>query len=160
MIVCRSLLIPLRERFGGLLERFDLFTDDSTKTTKRSTHDLYKNDLSMVAPLIEGRFKLNRIFASDVPSLRKERVINMINTLVLKEALQLRGTMNTITESNAEASSTEQGTDTNDSPSTLTSFKRKRPFSGFEGQRTPAKEKRSCAIAAIENEISAFEKED
>jgi len=41
----------------------------------------------------------------------------------------------------------------------LPSFKRKRLFSGYEGQKTPMNKKRSYVSESIESEISMFEKE-
>ena len=41
----------------------------------------------------------------------------------------------------------------------LSRFKRKRLFSGCEGQKTPGKKKQSCVSESIHGEISMFEKE-
>ena len=82
--LCRTLLNSLRERFGGLLERCEVFDDNIIKTKKRSTYDLYKDDVYLIAPFLDGRFKLKWVLASDLSDLAKERITNMIKMLVLK----------------------------------------------------------------------------
>ncbi|CAF4068078.1 unnamed protein product, partial [Rotaria sordida] len=87
--LCRTLLKSLHERFGGLLERCEIFGDNDMKIKKRSTSDLYKDDVYLIAPFLDGRFKLKWVLASDLSDLAKERITSMINMIVLKAALQL-----------------------------------------------------------------------
>ena len=55
--LCRGLLTSLRERFGGLLVRCGLI--DQTDVLKtRSTSDLYQDDFYLIAPFLDGQFKL------------------------------------------------------------------------------------------------------
>ncbi|CAF1080218.1 unnamed protein product [Adineta ricciae] len=158
--LCRTLVNSLRERFGGLLERCEVFADNNIKIKRRSTYDLYKDDLFLIAPFLDGRFKFNWILASDLLDSTKEQLTNTIKTLVLKAALQLHGSLNNTLEANVESSTTDHCDAEDESLSKLPNFKRKRLFSGYEGQKTPAKKKRSCVSEAIEGEISMFEKED
>ena len=154
----RILLNSLRERFGGLLERFELFDDNIMKIKKRSTYDLYKDDLYLIAPFLDGRFMLKWVLALDLSESVKERVINMTKTLVMKAALQLYNMTNNSSDCIIE-SITERCTTDDDTMGNLPSFKRKRLFSGYEGQKTPAKKKRSYVSESIEAEILMFEKE-
>lgn len=157
--LCRTLLISLRERFGGLFERFDLFNDNNLRIKKRSSSDLYKDDLFLIAPLIDGRFKLNWIVSSDLSDAAKELIASTIKSLVLKAAVQLHGLVNLSLESTEETTTGNHVAD-DESTSSLPGFKRKRLFSGFEGQGTPGKKKRSSVVEAIENEIALYEKEN
>ena len=157
--LCRTLLNSLQERFGGLLERCEVFVDHSIKTKKRSTCDLYKDDLYLIAPFLDGQFKLRWLDASDLTDYAKERTTKIIKALVLKAALQLHGTSSNNSECIVEVSTTDQCTIEDDTLSNLPIFKRKRLFSGYEGPKTPAKKKRSCVADSIESEISLFEKE-
>jgi hypothetical protein len=156
---CRALLNSLRERFGGLLERCEVFGDGTMKMKKRSTYDLYKDDLYLIAPFLDGRFKLRWVFALDLTESVKERITNMIKMLVLKAALQLYSIISNSSECIIESSNTERCTIDDDTIGNLPSFKRKRLFSGYEAQKTPSKKKRSCVSESIEGEISMFEKE-
>lgn len=157
--LCRALLNSLRERFGGLLERFEVLDDSTIKMKKRSTYDSYKDDLYLIAPFLDGRFKLKWVFAIDLADPIKERMANMIKMLVLKSALQLYSLTSSSSECVVELSNVDRCTINDDSTTNLPSFKRKRLFSGYEAQKTPAKKRRSCASESIEIEMSMFEKE-
>ncbi|CAF1610989.1 unnamed protein product [Adineta ricciae] len=153
--LCRTLVNSLCERFGRLLERCEIFADSSIKMKKRSTHDLF-----LIASFLDGRFKFNWILASDLLDSTKERLINTMKTLVLKAALQLHGSLSYISETNMEPSISDHCGTVDESLSNLPNFKRKRLFSGYEGQKASGKKKRSCILESIESEISMFEKED
>ncbi|CAF3274319.1 unnamed protein product [Rotaria socialis] len=157
--LCRTLIISLHERFGGLLERCEVFADSNMKIKKRSTSDLYKDDIYLIAPFLDGRFKLKWVVASNLSESTKERTTNIIKALLFKAALQLHGTTNNTSDCIIESSITECSTTDDDGMSNLPNFKRKRLFSGYEGQKTPMQKKRSCVSESIENEISMFEKE-
>jgi hypothetical protein len=157
--LCRALLNSLRERFGGLLERFEVFDSNSIKMKKRSTYDLYKDDLYLISPFLDGRFKLKWVLSLDLSESVQERITNMIKMLVLKAALQLYSITNNSSEFIIELPVTDRCTTDDDTISNLPSFKRKRLFSGYEGQKTPSKKKRSCVSESIEGEILMFEKE-
>lgn len=157
--LCRTLIISLHERFGGLLERCEIFPYNNTKIKNRSTSNLYKDDFYLIAPFLDGCFKLKWVFSSDLPKTTKERTANLIKTLVLKAALQLQHNSNNTSEGTIDSSITERSMIDEGTMNNLPSFKRKRLFSGYDGQKTTMKKKRSCVSEAIENEISTFEKE-
>ena len=160
-LLCRILLISLHERFGGLLERCGIFPDNDMRIKKRSTSDLYKDDIYLITPFLDGRFKIQWISTSTLSTTSKERIANMIKTLVLKAALQLHGNTNNTSYSVLESSINEIDL-VNDNTLTcinLPGFKRKQLFSNYEGERTPMKKTRSCLSEAIESEISSFENE-
>ena len=129
------------------------------KMKKRSTYDLYKDDLYLISPFLDGRFKLKWLFASDLSEPAKERIASMIKALVAKAALQLHGTMNNTSECIVESSITENCTTDDDTITNLPSYKRKRLFSGYDSPKTSVKNKRSCVYGLIESEISMFDKE-
>ena len=157
--LCRTLLNSLSERFGGLLERCEIFGNSSIKVKKRSTHDLYKDDFYLIAPFLDGRFKLKWVLGSELSESVKERISSLIKALVLKAALQLHGTINNTSEFPSELSITERSTPDDYSMNNLPSFKRKRLFSGYDEQKSSMSKKRSGVAETIENEISMFEKE-
>jgi hypothetical protein len=138
--LCRALLNSLRERFGGLLERCEVFDYSTVKMKKRSTYDSYKDDLYLIAPFLDGRFKLKWVHALDLTEPVKERIANMIKMLVLKAALQLYSLTNNSFECIVELSNVDRCTTDDDSIINLPNFKRKRLFSGYEAQKTPSKE--------------------
>ena len=157
--LCRALLNSLRERFGGLLERCEIFDENTIRVKKRSTYDLYKDDLYLITPFLDGRFKSKWVFSLDLTESVKERIANMIKMLVQKAALQLYSVTSNTSECVVEPSISDRCTTDDDTITNLPSYKRKRLFSGYEGPKTPGKKKRSCVSELIEGEISMFEKE-
>jgi hypothetical protein len=133
--LCRTLLKSLRERFGGLLERCEIFGDNNIKIKKRSTSDLYKDDAYLIAPFLDGRFKLKWVLASDLSDSTKERITDMIKMIIHKAALQLHGTTNFTSDCIIESPITERCNADDELMINLPSFKRKRLFSGNEGQK-------------------------
>ena len=156
--LCRELLNSLHERFGGLLERCEVFDLNTIRVKKRPTYDLYNDDLYLIAPFSDGRFKLKWTFSLDLTESVKERTASTIKMVVQKAALQLYSVTSNSSECLIESSIDDQCTTGDDAIGNLPSFKRKRLFSGYEGQ-TPKKKKRSCVSESIEGEISMFEKE-
>ena len=142
-----------------LLERCEIFDENTIRMKKRSTYDLYKEDLYLITPFLDGRFKLKWVFSLDLTESVKERIANMIEMLVQKAALHLYSVISNTLECVVEPSISDRCTTDDDTISNLPSYKRKRLFSGYEGQKTPGKKKRSCVSELIEGEISMFEKE-
>ena len=131
------------------------------KIKKRSTSDLYKDDIYLITPFLDGRFKIKWISTSTLSTTSKERIANMIKTLVLKAALQLHGSTNNTSHSVLESSINEINPVNDNTPTciNLPGFKRKQLISNYEGERTSVKKTRSCISEAIESEISSFENE-
>ena len=156
--LCRTLLNSLSERFGGLLERCEIFGNSSIKVKKRSTRYLYKDDFYLIAPFLGGRFKLKWVLGSELSDSAKGRISNMIEALVLKAVLQLHGTMDNTAECLGESSILERSTPDDYSMNNLPSFKRKRLYPGYDEQTSSIRKKRSSVSESIENEISMFDK--
>ncbi|CAF1676556.1 unnamed protein product [Rotaria magnacalcarata] len=151
--LCRTLIISLHERFGGLLERCEIFADSNMKIKKRCTSDLYKDDLYLIAPFLDGRLKLKWVVASNLSESTKERTANIIKAPLFKAALQLHDTTSNTSDCIIESSITECSTTDDDGISNLPNFKCKRLFSGYEGQKTPMPKKRSCVSESIETKF-------
>lgn len=115
---------------------------------KRSTYDSYKDDLYLIDSFLDGRFKLKWVFALDLTEPIKERIANMIKMLVLKSALQLYSLTSSSSECIVELSNVDRCTTDNDSTTNLPSFKHKQLFSGYDVQKTQAKERSgdSCLV--------------
>ena len=108
------------------------------KIKKRSTSDLYKDDIYLITLFLDGRFKIKWISTSTLSTTSKERIANMIKKLVLKAALQLHGNTNNTSHSVLESSINEIDP-VNDSTLTcinLPGFKGKQLFSNYESKRT------------------------
>lgn len=152
--MCRALLTSLRERFGGLLERFGLINQgDASKT--RSTYDLY-----LIAPFLDRQFKLKRLNDAHMSEEKTKKITDLVKRLVLEAALQMNGSLND--SSNAAAFSSPVNLDTSDSDTTISTpiFKRKRLFSTFSDEILPlTKKTRSCVTEKIQDEIALFMKE-
>ena len=69
---CRTLLLSLGARFGGLLERCELIEETAT-SKKRSTSDLYKDDLYLIAPFLDGQFKVKWLDTTEIPESSKKK---------------------------------------------------------------------------------------
>ncbi|CAF4986444.1 unnamed protein product [Rotaria magnacalcarata] len=151
--LCRTLIISLHERFGGLLKRCEIFADSNMKIKKRCTSDLYKDDLYLIAPFLDGRLKLKWVVASNLSESTKERTANIIKAPLFKAALQLHDTTNNTSGCIIESSITECSTPDDDGVSNLPNFKCKRLFSGYEGQKTPMTKKRLCVSESIETKF-------
>ncbi|CAF3342402.1 unnamed protein product [Rotaria socialis] len=59
--LCECLLESLLSRFGGMLEQMLLVIDISEKKKKKNFYDLFKDPVFLVAPFLDGRFRLNWI---------------------------------------------------------------------------------------------------
>ena len=124
--LCRMLLNSLRERFGGLLERCEIFDENTISVKKRSTYGLYKGDLYLITPFLDGRFKLKWVFSLDLTESVKKRIADMIKMLVQKAALQLYSVIGNTSECVVEPSISDRCTTDDDTISNLPSYKRKK----------------------------------
>lgn len=156
--LCRILLISLRERFGGLLDRCELI-DQKATTTKRSTYELYKDDLYLIAPFLDGQFKVKWVDTADMSEPAKNKTTDLIKALVLEAALQLHGSVNDSSDAIIQLAPVDLDTSGADITTCLPIFKRNRLFSGHEGSKLATKKTRSSVTEIIQDEISLFMKE-
>ena len=156
--LCQTLLVSLRERFGGLLERCGLI--DATATTKKcSTYELYGDDFYLIAPFLDGQFKMKWVDATDIADSAKKKTTDLIKTLVLGTTLQLHGSMNDSVDTIVELSPADSKTSSSETANSLPVFVRKRLFSPPDGSQLPAKRTRSSVSEMIQDEILLFMKE-
>jgi hypothetical protein len=156
--MCRALITSLKERFGGLLERFELF-DHIISPKKRTTYELYKDDFYLIAPFLDGQFKMRWIDRSNLSEAVKQRTTTLIKNIVYKAALQLYGATNNNPDVIVEPSPTDIDASVDSAKIFSPILKRKRLFSEYDTPNTHAKKKRSAIGEMIEDEISSFEKE-
>ena len=157
--LCRALLTSLRERFGGLLERCGLI--DTTEASKnRSTYDLYRDDLYLIAPFLDGHFKMKWLKGVHMPEATTAKVTDLVRALVVEAALQLHGSVNDSCDNLVLSPSVDLDTSDSEMTSSLPTFKRKRLFSTFSDDGAHlTKKTRSSVIEMIQDEVSLFIKE-
>ncbi|CAF1575057.1 unnamed protein product [Didymodactylos carnosus] len=63
--LCKTLLTSLKSRFGGLLEKLYINIDESI--LRRSTYHLYSDNIFLISPLLDAKFKLNWTINSSLP---------------------------------------------------------------------------------------------
>ena len=157
--LCRVLLTSLCERFGGLLERCGL-TDSTEISKRRSTYDLYRDDFYLIAPFLDGQFKLKWLNGAHTSEEATKKITDLVKTLVLDAALQLHGSSNDSPGIISLPSPTDLDTSDSDAANSLSIFKRKRLFSNFSNEASPVTKKtRSSVAEQIQDEISLFMKE-
>lgn len=157
--LCRGLLTSLRERFGGLLVRCGLI-DQIDVLKNRSTSDLYQDDFYLIAPFLDGQFKLKWVNDVHVSEETTKKITDLIKALVLEAALQLHGSLNDSSNNVSSSSHVDLDASDSDATSPLPIFKRKRLFSNFSADAPPlSKKTRSSVIEDIQDEISLFMKE-
>ena len=155
--LCRTLLLSLSARFGGLLERCEL-TEETVTSKKRSTCDLYKDDLYLIAPFLDGQFKVKWLDVTEIPESSKKKTTDLVKALVLEAALQLHGSLNDSLDT-VNPLGSDLDTSGSDATTPLPVFKCKRLFSGHEGSKPMIKKTRSSVTEMIQDEISLFMKE-
>lgn len=157
--LCCILMKSLRERFGGLLERCGLI-DPTNISNSRSTYDLYRDDFYLIAPFLDGQFKLKWLNGAHTSEEATKKITDLVKSLVLDAALQLHGSSNDSPGVVSLPSPVELDTSDSDATNLLPIFKRKRLFSTFSDEPSPANKKtRSSVAEKIQDEISQFMKE-
>ncbi|CAF1531206.1 unnamed protein product [Adineta ricciae] len=165
--LCKALIISLQQRFGGLLINLELPVDTSLK--RRSTFSLFSDELFLIAPFLDGQFRLKWITQSGLSQDIKDRLCHKIKRLVAEAALKLNDSKVqdvTTDDMNCEVTSTTTTVTTNAMSSkikdTLDSSpmrKRKSLFSYCQTAQTPSKKRRSSVMEEIDEEIMLFLKD-
>lgn len=90
--LCQSLLESLLSRFGGMLEQMLLPIDIAEKKKNKKFYDLFKDPVFLIAPFLDGRFRLSWISTESAPVLEKvqEELSNKIQQLVLEQCILLQ----------------------------------------------------------------------
>ncbi|CAF1279770.1 unnamed protein product [Adineta ricciae] len=89
--LCQSLLESLLSRFGGLLEQMSLTIEITEKKKNKKFYDLFKDPVFLMAPFLDGRFRLNWILRESAPILEqaREELSAKIQQLVLEQCILL-----------------------------------------------------------------------
>ena len=90
--LCESLLESLLSRFGGMLEQMLLVIDISEKKKNKRFYDLFKDPVFLLAPFLDGRFRLNWILGSSLSEETQEELSSKIQQLVLEQCVLLERT--------------------------------------------------------------------
>ncbi|CAF3285043.1 unnamed protein product [Rotaria sp. Silwood2] len=102
--LCECLLESLLSRFGGMLEQMLLVIDISEKKKKKKFYDLFKDPVFLLAPFLDGRFRLNWISGSSLLEQVQEELSSKIQQFVLEQCILL------------ERANVPSGTSDNDNP--------------------------------------------
>lgn len=87
--LCECLLDSLLSRFGGMLEGMLLVVDISEKKKNKKFYDVFKDPVFLVAPFLDGRFRLNWISSSSHLERVQEELSNKVQQLVLEQCILL-----------------------------------------------------------------------
>lgn len=83
------LLESILSRFGGLLEEMTVVTDIPEKKKNKRSYDLFKDPMILLAPFLDGRFRLRWISCSSLSDSAQEQLSNKIQQLVLEHCILL-----------------------------------------------------------------------
>ena len=103
--LCESLLESLLSRFGGLLEQMLIVVNIDEKKKNKRFYDLYKDPIFLVAPFLDGRFRLGWISASVLTEQTQEDLSNKIKQLVLDQCVLLEHISGSSSVSTSDTSS-------------------------------------------------------
>jgi hypothetical protein len=87
--LCECLLESLLARFGGMLEQMLLKIDIPEKKKNKRFYDLFKDPVFLLAPFLDGRFRLNWISVSTLLEQVQEELSNKIQQLVFEQCILL-----------------------------------------------------------------------
>jgi hypothetical protein len=82
--LCESLLASLLSRFGGMLEEMLLKVAIPDRNKNKKFHDVFKDPVFLVAPFLDGRFRLNWIASSSLLGEVQDELYAKIQQLVLE----------------------------------------------------------------------------
>jgi hypothetical protein len=86
--LCDTLLNSLVSRFGGLLQELGVDIDKSIKP--KSSFELYRDQIFIYSPFLDGKFKLHWITESSLPSEIKTIICDKIKNLIYDHCVVLQ----------------------------------------------------------------------
>ncbi|CAF4794697.1 unnamed protein product [Rotaria sp. Silwood1] len=86
--LCHALLTSLVSRFGGLLEELGVSIDKSIK--QKNSSKLYRDQIFIYAPFLDGKFKLHWITESSLPLETKTVICDKIKNLIYDHCVVLQ----------------------------------------------------------------------
>ncbi len=156
--LCQALLNSLVSRFGGLLERLGVDIDKSIK--QKQSSELFKDEIFIYSPFLDGKFKLHWITESSLPVGTKRNLCDKIKSLIFDHCVVLEHNCCSTTIVESDMVDNEQPTTnstTATTPTRLTS-KRKSLFSNLE-RKNIKKQKVNC-FSSIKEEINNYLDDD
>lgn len=151
-VLCKALLKSMQDRFGGLLQRFQLPISDGLNP--RSTCNLFSDSIFLITPFLDARFGFRWITHSKLPEDVKVRLCEEIKRLIINAAFQLTTTSCSNPVEDIDELSTNLTTN-----NTSTNSKRKCLFSFTKDQETGSKRTRPQVAEQIEEEVLLFSRE-
>ncbi|CAF4150658.1 unnamed protein product [Rotaria sordida] len=88
--LCECLLESLLSRFGGLLEQMLIDINITEKNKNKRFYDLYKDLIYLLAPFLDGHFRLRWISSSLLSEQVQEELSNKIQQLVFEQCILLK----------------------------------------------------------------------
>lgn len=156
--LCESLLNSFTSRFGGLLEQMLIEIKISDKNKNKRFYDLFKDPIFLIAPFLDGRFRLAWLSTSVISEETREELSNKIQQMIFDQCVVLelanRAQMvstNDTSPISPPPSIHTTNTITASSPSTP---KRKSLFSNMKMQEI--KKPKQDAFSYINDEISRY----
>jgi hypothetical protein len=140
----------LISRFGGLLEELGVSIDKSIK--QKSSSDLYRDQIFIYSPFLDGKFKLHWIVESPLPSETKTIVCDKIKNLIYDHCVVLQHNDCSTVTREVNVTDDEQSTTPRSTP------KRKSLFSNIE--RKNIKKQKVDNFAFIKDEINNYLNDD
>ena len=150
--LCKALLKSMQDRFGGLLKQFKLSID--VPATIRSTSELYRDSLFLIAPFLDARFGFRWIMHSKLPDEIKVRLCESIKRMVINAASLLHGT-----DRSKKVEVIVETSNITSNNITSNNLKRKTLFVFPKEQEPSAKKTRSSVVEQLEEEVLLFSKE-
>ena len=87
--LCETLLNSLTSRFGGLLEQMLIDVKISDKKKNKRFYNLFKDPIFLIAPFLDGRFRLRWTCVSAISEEIREELNNTIQQLVFDQCIVL-----------------------------------------------------------------------
>ncbi|CAF1482350.1 unnamed protein product [Rotaria magnacalcarata] len=151
--LCSSLLNSLVSRFGGLLEELGVIIDKSI--LQKSSSELYRDQIFIYSPFLDGKFKLHWIMESSLPLETKNILCEKIKNLICDNCIVLQHNNSSTTTPRLNADDDDQSSKT---ATAKTTPKRKSLFSNIE--RKNIKKQKLDNLAFIKDEINIYLNDD
>ncbi|CAF4948834.1 unnamed protein product [Rotaria socialis] len=144
-----SLLTSLISRFGGLLEELDVIIDKSIP--QKSSSELYRDQIFIYSPFLDGKCKLHWIVESSLPLEIKNVLCENIKNLICDHCIVFQHNNSSTTTPRLNATDDDQSSKTATAKITP---KRKSLFSNIE--RKNIKKQKLDNLAFIKDEINIY----
>ena len=159
--LCEALLSSVISRFGGLFEQLGVDIDNTIK--QKSSSALYRDEIFIYSPFLDGKFKLDWIDESPLPLEKKKTLCEKIKKLVFDHCVLLDQSDHSMTTIEANFVDDEQPTTINSTPSSATTptriaRKTKSLFSNIERRNT--KKPKIDNFSFIKDEINNYINDD